>query len=190
VRHEATPIFRLPSVVRGAIANQQLRSGSALEITQDRQIQDFAALDYSGNNNSVITINPSGTGLDLTPAPALGLGTSVQTSEAITVGNICNVFTSGGAVRVQKANATDTTKPANAFVAATTILGAQAPVSFVGAIITDLVGLTPGTTYYLDTTGGAITAVPPSGAGNGVQEVGVALSSTTLLFHPKPMIGL
>jgi hypothetical protein len=128
--------------------------------------------------------------LDAALALSLGLGITIQASEALSLGNVCNVFTSTGAARVRKANATDTTKPANAFVTAATSSGAQAPVGFDGHVISGLSGLTPGTTYWLDTTGGAITATPPSGDGNGVQEIGVALSATTLLFHPKPMIGL
>lgn len=190
MRHEATPVFSLPGVVRGAIAQQQLRSGVSLEITQDRQIQDLAGLEYSGNENAVISVNPAGTGLDLTDPSALGVGVTIQASEALTAGQVCNIFTSTGAVRVRKANATDTTKPASAFVTATTASGALAPVSFVGAVIEGLSGLTPGATYFLSTTGGAITATPPSADGNGVQEVGIALSATTLLFHPKQMIGL
>jgi hypothetical protein len=121
---------------------------------------------------------------------AAGAGAAIQASEALTAGALCNVFTSAGAVRVQKANATDATKPANAYAKAAVLAGSVASIGFVGQVITGLAGLTPGTTYWLDTIGGALALVPPSGGGNGVQEVGVALSATTLLFHPKPMIGL
>lgn len=113
---------------------------------------------------------------------------SIQASEALTAGQLVNLYTSAGAARIRKANATDSSKPANAFTLASISSGASGAIYFVGQIITGLSGLTPGTTYYLDTTGGAITATPPSSSGNGVQEVGVALSATTLLFHPKPMI--
>jgi len=119
-----------------------------------------------------------------------GPSATITTSEALSAGNVCNIYTSGGAARVQKANATDLTKPANAFVLASVGSGASATTYFAGSVITGLTSLTPGTTYWLDTTGGAVTATPPSGSGNGVQEIGVALSATTLLFDPQPMIGL
>lgn len=117
-----------------------------------------------------------------------GAASTITTSEALSVGNICNVYTSGGAARVQKANATDLTKPANAFVTAAFANGASATVYFPGQVVTGLSSLTPGTTYWLDVTGGAITATPPSSSGNGVQQIGVALSASTLLFAPQPMI--
>jgi hypothetical protein len=119
-----------------------------------------------------------------------GANTTITTSEALSAGNVCNVYTSAGAARIRKANATDLTKPANAFVTAAAGSGSSATVFFTGQIITGLSALTPGTTYYLDTTGGAITDTPPSSSGNGVQQIGFALSATTLLFDPQPMIGL
>jgi hypothetical protein len=55
-----------------------------------------------------------------------------------------------------------------------------------GRKIHGLAGLTPGARYYLDAAvAGGITDTPPAGAGNLVQEVGVALSATELLFNPK-----
>jgi hypothetical protein len=131
-----------------------------------------------------------GDGATLWNALAFVGGAMVQASEAITAGNLCNVWTSGGAVRVRKANATDITKPANAFATAAAASGANASLLFLGQIIYGLSSLTPGAVYFLDTTGGALTTTAPSGSGNGVQEVGFALSATTLLFHPKSMIGL
>lgn len=113
---------------------------------------------------------------------------TIQASEAISAGNIVNLYTSGGAARIRKANATDISKPANAFAPAAISSGASGAIYFVGQIITGLTSLTPGTVYYLDTTGGALTATPPSSVGNGVQQVGIALSATTLLFNPQPMV--
>ena len=47
--------------------------------------------------------------------------------------------------------------------------------------LTGFVGLTPGATYYLDTSPGAITSTPPSNPGDIRQVVGTALDSTTLI---------
>lgn len=45
-------------------------------------------------------------------------------------------------------------------------------------------GLTPGATYYLSETSGDLTATAPTTAGAIKREVGVALSSTVLIFGP------
>ncbi len=109
---------------------------------------------------------------------------TLTTSEALTAGNFVNIHASSGA-KARKANATDDTKPANAYT--NTTVGSAAPVDLFapGSILPGLSGLTPGTMYYLDTTGGAISATAPSASGNLVQEVGIALSATTLLFQPR-----
>jgi hypothetical protein len=111
--------------------------------------------------------------------------TSLTASEVLTAGQIVSIWSSGGAAKVRKANATDDTKPAHGFVLAGVASGATATVSLPGQAITGLSSLTPGATYYLDTTGGGITATQPSTSGNLVQRVGVALSATTLLFQPE-----
>jgi hypothetical protein len=54
-----------------------------------------------------------------------------------------------------------------------------------GNIISDGVaggftGLTAGSRYYLDTTAGAVTASPPTGAGNNVVQIGFAKSATEM----------
>ncbi|WP_052757302.1 hypothetical protein [Sphingobium chungbukense] len=99
-----------------------------------------------------------------------------------------NIYTSGGQTRARKANASDMSKPANAFAPKAVGNGEAGLFHFVGQIISDLSGLTPGTSYYLDTTGGGLTATPPSIEGQGVQLVGVALSATSFLFSPQPMV--
>lgn len=118
-----------------------------------------------------------------------GASAAATASEALTAGNVCNLYSSSGA-KVQKANATDLSKPANCFVLASVANGGSATVYFTGQVITGLSSLTPGATYWLDTTAGGITTTPPSGAGNGVQQVGVALSATSLMFAPLLMVGV
>lgn len=61
------------AIVRGALAVQQVRTGVSLRIAQDQQIMDFAELDYTGNANELVVVNPSGTGLVLTPTAPSGL---------------------------------------------------------------------------------------------------------------------
>jgi hypothetical protein len=105
-------------------------------------------------------------------------------SETISAGQFVSIHASSGA-KIRKANATDDTKPVNGFAAAGIASAAAGAMTVPGNVITGLSGLTPGAIYYLDTTAGAITDTPPSGSGNLVQEVGVALSATSLLFNPK-----
>lgn len=111
-------------------------------------------------------------------------------SVAFAGGEFCNIHSSGGAAKIRKADATDDTKPVSGFVPAGILSGAVGTMVAPGTRLTGLAGLTPGATYYLDASPGAITVTPPSGAGNLVQEVGVALSATDLLFNPKPGVTL
>jgi hypothetical protein len=46
-------------------------------------------------------------------------------------------------------------------------------------------GLTAGDTYYVSTTDGAITNTAPSSTGDIVRSIGMALSTTQLLFKPS-----
>jgi hypothetical protein len=111
-------------------------------------------------------------------------------SAAFAGGEFCNIHASGGAAKIRKADATDDTKPVNGFVPAAILSGATGTMIAPGARLTGLSGLAPGSTYYLDASPGAITVTPPAAAGNLVQEVGVALSATDLLFNPKPGVTL
>lgn len=137
----------------------------------------------------------------ISPGPGVTLGTdtmtgnavisagiltsSVVASEALTAGDMVNIWSSTGA-KVRRANATAVGKPADGFVLASVAMGGAAIVYGPGAVDTALSGLTAGARYYLDTSPGQITTTAPNteGSGNVVQEVGVALSATSLAFSP------
>lgn len=58
-------------------------------------------------------------------------------------------------------------------------------------LIDGFVGLTPGTDYFMSAaTSGAVTATAPTTAGNVVQRIGVAVSSTAISFSPATPITL
>lgn len=95
---------------------------------------------------------------------------------------LVHVHASGGAAKLRKADATAAGKPANGFVLADIDTGEEGDVYFTGAIISGLAGLEPGETYYLDIIAGGVTDVAP--IGNVIQQVGVALSDSDLLFAP------
>ncbi|MEN3338305.1 MAG: hypothetical protein V7647_1981, partial [Acidobacteriota bacterium] len=141
----------------------------------------YAAVSYvvDGVPGDRLVLGPV-TVAEVTVTPA----STIQASEAIAAASFVNIYSSSGA-KVRKANATDDTKPVNGFAPAAIANGASGSVQGAGCKVTGLAGLTPGATYYLDTAAGGITVTPPSGSGNLVQEVGVAVSATEILFNPK-----
>jgi hypothetical protein len=154
----------------------------------------FAAFNQFGNATQDLslcteyTYVPVGRGYDGT-----GGGTNtalIAASEDLTAGNIINLHTVSGAVKMQKANATNASKPAHGFVLSAVASGTSGIFYGPGQIDTSLSGLTPGAVYWLDTSGGAVTSTPPSTSGNLVQEIGVALSASALLFFPKSSVQL
>ncbi len=133
------------------------------------------ALDASGRlDNSFM---PVGVGADTK---------TITTSEALTAGNIVNVWDSTGA-KARKADATAEGKEGIGFVLSGYSSSASAVVYFEGTI-TGLSGLTVGARYYLSTTAGTITTTAPSSSGNVVQFIGVAISATELSFEPSTPI--
>lgn len=118
-------------------------------------------------------------------APVAG-ATEITASEDLAAGNLVNVWNSSGA-KVRKADATTAGKPAHGFVLAAVSSGAPATVYFEGLVGRPV--LTPGD-YYLSTTPGGVTATPPSGSGNVVQRIGVAVSTTAIDFEADDPVEL
>lgn len=114
-----------------------------------------------------------------------GLGADVRTvvaSEAISAGNLVNLWSNAGTINARKADATVAGKEAHGFAQAAIASAASGEITFDGTI-SGLTGLTVGARYFLATTAGGITTTPPSAAGNIVQVVGVAPSATELIFE-------
>ena len=136
------------------------------------------ALDGTGKlDNSVM---PVGIGADTKILPA---------SEALSAGNLVNVWSDAGTVKARKADATTAGKEANGFVLSAVIQDGNATVYFEGTD-NQLAAMTPGVAMYLSTTPGGVTDTPPSGSGNVVQRVGRSLSATELTFEPGDPITL
>lgn len=135
------------------------------------------ALDAAGKLDE--SLLPTGIGAD---------AAVVVASEALAAGDVVNIWNNAGNSRVRKADATTAGKEAHGFVKAAVNNGSSATVYFEGSN-DQLSGLTAGP-LYLSTTAGAVTATPPSGAGNVVQRVGVAVSSTVLNFQSSDPIVL
>jgi hypothetical protein len=148
--------------------------------------QEVRANDTSagaGDASKLVALDASGR-LDTTVMP-VGVGPStvtITTSEALSAGDLINVFDSTGA-KVRKADATTTGKEAHGFVLAAFGSAASATVYLSGSI-TGLTGLTVGGNYFLATTAGGVTATAPSAAGNVNQYIGRAVSTTQIDFDP------
>lgn len=134
----------------------------------------------AGNEEKIPALDATGL-LALTMMPT-GLGPDVETiqaSENLAAGDFVQVWDNAGATRVRKADASNG-RAADGFVIAAVTSGQNATVYFEGSN-TQLSSLTGGTIYYLSAiTAGAVTATPPSTAGQIVQRLGKAVSATRL----------
>jgi hypothetical protein len=135
---------------------------------------EIPALDGSGKLD--VTMMPSGFAQDAITATA---------GEALSAGDMVYISNTG---TVLKADATAIGKQARGYVIAAFANAATATVYFDDSN-SSLTGLTPGTTYYLATTAGGVTATPTTTAGQIVQEIGFASSATTLRVNiQEPII--
>lgn len=139
------------------------------------QANKIPALDLSGRLDP--TMMPTGIGAETSAVPAFG---------ALAAGDFVNVYNDGGVMRARKADASSGVAPANGFVLQAVVDGATATVYW-GGLNNALTGLTPGQ-HFLSTTPGASNHVAPSSAGNIVQKLGIAVSSTVLNFNPQDPI--
>jgi len=134
------------------------------------------ALDGAGKLSS--TLMPTGLGSD---------SKSLVTSENIAAGDFVNIYDVTGTATLRKADATAEGKEAVGFVTAGSTSGGNNTVYFEGEA-TGQTGLTAGLRYYLDTTAGGETVTPPSPAGNVVQLLGIATSTTEIAFEASDTI--
>jgi hypothetical protein len=108
----------------------------------------------------------------------------VVATEDILFGAAISLVAVTGQIQARNANATNNTKPCDGFCSTVggILAGKTGEVIVTGGLAT-ITGLTVGSRYYLSTVNGLITAVAPVAAGNIEQYLGIALTTTTLLFH-------
>jgi len=136
------------------------------------------ALDTDGKLNE--SVMPTGVAADTL---------SITASEALSAGDLVNIYDNTGVTNVRKADAA-TNKEAHGFVKSAVNSGNDAFVYFDGSI-SGFTGLTPGAKQYLSgTTAGQVTATAPTTASYIVQAVGWATSPTTISFEPQDKIVL
>ncbi len=107
---------------------------------------------------------------------------SLVAFEALSAGDLINVFSDGGAFKVRKADASTTGKEANGFVLAAVLITANATVYFEGPN-TQLSSLTPGRRWLSTSTPGLTQATAPTVAGQTIQSVGFATAATVMTFE-------
>lgn len=130
------------------------------------------ALDSSGRLDS--STMPAGVGQNTSTIPA---------SEALSAGDMVNIYDNAGVANVRKADNSNARR-AHGFVLAPVAAAANATVYGPGDLITGLSGLTIGAEYLLGTAGAVSTAVPTA-TGAIVQSIGVAESDSAVRFSPK-----
>lgn len=151
------------------------------QITEEAPVTSSAAdkipaLDGNGKLN--MNMMPTGIGADIAV---------IEASESLSAGDWVNVYNDSGA-KVRKADATTAGKEAHGFVLEAVSAEANADVYFEGTN-DQVTGQTPGD-VFLSTTAGLGAAAAPSGAGNVVQKIGVAVSATAVNFERQPGIVL
>ena len=130
----------------------------------------IVALDDSGRIDE--SMMPVGLGADTA---------NVEASETLAAGDWVNLWDDAGAFKVRKADATTPGKAVHGFVLSSAPANASATVYFEGTN-TQVSGMTPGD-VFLATTAGAGSTTPPTGSGNVVQRLGVAVSATAVSFE-------
>ena len=118
----------------------------------------------------------------------LQVGFNATAFQDVTDGDALYMRTSDG--QVGKASAADgTIENATVVGFANATVSANSTVKVVVAGLKTLSSLDPGDLFFLsDSTAGAITITPPSGAGKAITRVGEASTTTDLAIHIEPPI--
>jgi hypothetical protein len=119
--------------------------------------------------------------------PGIVPSLTVVASEALSAGDFVNLYSNGGTLNVRRANAA-TGLRAHGFVLSAVASGANASVNTIGVNIA-VSGQTIGD-VFLQTSPGQAGATVPSGSGQIVQNLGTALSATSINFESKLVITL
>lgn len=140
----------------------------------------------AGDAGKMVKLNGAGK-IDDTMLPG-GIETrSITASEALSAGDVINLWNDAGTLKMRKADA-DTDRAIDGFVLSSVTSGASGTCYLEEAVITGLSGLTIGATYWLSATAGALTDTAPTGNNVLSQIAGKALSATEFQFRPEAAI--
>jgi hypothetical protein len=161
------------------MAGNKYLSNNAGAITEVAAIQTSAG---AGDAGKIPALNSSGVfDTSFMPTGIAADTAAITASEALSAGNLVNVYNNSGTPAVRKADASVSGKEAHGFVLAAVSNGATATVYFEGTN-SGVTSLTGGV-QFLSTTPGTCSTTAPSGSGNIVQRVGEATAATSLNFH-------
>lgn len=169
------------------MAGNKYLSNSSGTITEVASIQTSAG---AGDAGKIPGLDSSGR-LDTTMMP-VGIGADtalIVASEALSAGDLVNVWSNVGVFNVRKADASTTGKEAHGYVLAAVLLSGNATVYFEGPN-TQVTGLTPGRKFLSTSAPGLTQATAPTVAGQTVQSVGFATSATVMNFQSGTPITL
>ena len=155
---------------------------------QTTEVLGTAASAGAGDADKIVALDATGR-LSSTMMP-VGIAADtalIVASEALTAGDLVNVWNNAGAFNVRKADASTSGKEAHGYVLAAFASSASATVFFEGSD-TQVTALTPGKQYLSATTAGRSVATAPSASGQVVQQVGFATSATVLNFQSLPSV--
>jgi hypothetical protein len=161
--------------------------GKFLNLTGGLTSQENAiAVSAGAGDAGKIVMTGAGGKLDTTFMPA-GVGAESRTalaSEALSAGDLINLYSNAGVPTLRKADASAPGKPADGFVLAAVANGATGTYWPEEAVLSGLTGLTPGQDVFLSvTTPGVTTTTIPSGSGKVNQKVGKTISATEVMFR-------
>jgi hypothetical protein len=139
----------------------------------------------SGDAGKIVALNSAGQ-IDPTMVAGIsGLPTVLITAQgAIAAGSLVNIFNVSGTLTAKVADSTTAGSEAQGYATAAISNGATGNVIVGEGLIAGLSGLTSGADYFLGAAGAPVTPAP-STAGNSVQRVGRATSTTSLYFQPS-----
>jgi len=161
-----------------------VNTGAGASATTQESTVDVSA--GAGDSGKVPSLDGGGK-LDLSFMPS-GIGADTRTvtaGETLAAGDLIYF---DAVPEAFKADANSDAKAAIGFVLAGISAAATGTAYFGSGIISGLSGLTPGSKYYLSTTAGTIDTAKPTGTGDIIQQIGVALSATELYFEPQDAI--
>jgi hypothetical protein len=169
------------------MAGNKYLSQSSGVVTEVASSQTSAG---AGDAGKIVALNSAGS-VDVTMLPT-GVGpdtVSVTASEALSAGNLVNIYNNAGTANCRKADASTSGKEAWGYVLAAVSSSATATI-YLSGLNTAVTGLTPGKQFLSDTTPGAATTTAASGTGHVSQVVGVASAAASLQFDPQTAIVL
>ncbi len=169
----------------------RVTAGNSLRIPFDlkgRDIRLYLVSETADGLRSVSGIEQAVQTVFAAPARDYSGEINVEAGENLDPFDLVHIYDSG-TEKAEKADASDPTKPARAFVIEAAagdslVTGDQVRLFFGGNLITKTgAGWTPGDVLYLDTAGG-ITNVAPSTSGYIVQVIGTAITDEIAIFEP------